>query len=125
VRTRTWIGLALLLAIVAVVYTRATACGCSLRQVLSWRLSQELDHVAVSQKTFYKQHGRYARTIAEIRYPLDPAFSMQFGAVRDLVQLTATSARVPGLRCVLELTPRQWLRGKPQCTYQPASSYVP
>ena len=118
-RTRTWLGIGVSLALVATVYAHLPACGCTLRGLLSGRLSGELDRIADSQKVFFKHHSRYARTTAELGYPLDTLFRVDFLTPTDSgVTLRGTSVRMPELSCVLQVSRRKWFREEPTCTYE-------
>lgn len=118
-RARVWLGNAVFLSVLLFILAASVGCGCAtLVTVLRVRLSEKLCQVGGSQQAFFAHHGRYARTLAELRYPADSSFEVKFDTSLDsAVQLRGSSVEMPGLSCVLEVTPgKRFL--EPKCSYQ-------
>jgi hypothetical protein len=117
-RVRAWVGGGIVLGLGVILLLRAGLCACALVYLVRPRLLHEMGRVAGAEQAFFTQHGRYARTMGELGYRGDSSFVVQLGPTADsTLQLTGTSHRLPGYRCVLDGVPRQRFLGPARCTW--------
>ena len=101
------IGFLVVALFIAGGFVYSSLCACvTLAQVGHDALTAANGQALGAQQTFFEQHGRYARTVAELGYLPDSTIALQIVPTSDsIVEMSSTFLPMPEVSCSLDVRP--------------------
>lgn len=100
----------------AVAYYSLCACV-SLVEVAQGTVRREIGRTLDAEQRFFRQHGRFAPTLADLGHVPDSAVSLRLVAASDsAISISGTAVAMAEVTCTLDVTPSTRGVEELQCT---------